>query len=60
MPPCCSWRRACSRMRSRSGRLAAWAKAALLAWTAGGKRYVLAGRANTRGLMRAADLMTGN
>jgi anti-sigma factor RsiW len=31
-----------------------------LAWTAGGKRYVLAGRANTRGLMRAADLMTGN
>jgi anti-sigma factor RsiW len=32
----------------------------LLAWTAGGKRYVLAGRANTRGLMRAADLMTGN
>jgi anti-sigma factor RsiW len=32
----------------------------LLAWTAGGRRYVLAGRANTRGLMRAADLMTGN
>ena len=32
----------------------------LLAWTAGGKRYVLAGRANTRGLMLAADLMTGN
>ncbi|SAL35713.1 hypothetical protein AWB64_03564 [Caballeronia sordidicola] len=32
----------------------------LLEWTAGGKRYVLAGRANTRGLMRAADLMTGN
>lgn len=32
----------------------------LLAWTSGGKRYVLAGRANTRGLMRAADLMTGN
>jgi hypothetical protein len=32
----------------------------LLAWTARGRRYVLAGRANTRGLMRAADLMTGN
>jgi anti-sigma factor RsiW len=32
----------------------------LLAWASGGKRYVLAGRANTRGLMRAADLMTGN
>jgi anti-sigma factor RsiW len=32
----------------------------LLAWTAGGKRYVLAGRAKTRGLMLAADLMTGS
>jgi hypothetical protein len=32
----------------------------LLAWTARGRRYVLAGRANTRGLMRAADLMTGD
>jgi hypothetical protein len=32
----------------------------LLAWTARGKRYVLAGRANTRGLMLAADLMTGS
>jgi anti-sigma factor RsiW len=32
----------------------------LLAWTAGGERYVLAGRASTRGLMRAADLMTSN
>ena len=30
----------------------------LLAWTAGGNRYVLAGRAKTRGLMLAADLMT--
>jgi len=32
----------------------------LLAWTTGGKRYVLAGRAKTRGLMLAADLMTGS
>jgi anti-sigma factor RsiW len=32
----------------------------LLAWTAGGKRYVLAGRAKTRGLMLAADSMTGS
>ena len=32
----------------------------LLAWTAGDKRYVLAGRAKTRGLMLAADLMTGS
>ena len=32
----------------------------LLAWTAGGNRYVLAGRAKTRGLMLAADLMTGS
>jgi anti-sigma factor RsiW len=32
----------------------------LLAWTAHGKRYVLAGRAKTRGLMLAADLMTGS
>jgi anti-sigma factor RsiW len=32
----------------------------LLGWTAGGNRYVLAGRANTRGLMRAADVLTGN
>lgn len=32
----------------------------LLAWTSGGKRYVLAGRAKTRGLMLAADLMTGS
>jgi hypothetical protein len=32
----------------------------LLAWTTGGKRYVLAGRARTRGLMLAADLMTGS
>jgi hypothetical protein len=30
----------------------------LLAWTSGGRRYVLAGRAATHGLMRAADLMT--
>jgi anti-sigma factor RsiW len=32
----------------------------LLVWTVGGKRYVLAGRAKTRGLMLAADLMTGS
>ena len=32
----------------------------LLVWTARGKRYVLAGRAKTRGLMLAADLMTGS
>jgi hypothetical protein len=30
----------------------------LLAWTSGGKRYVLSGRADTRGLMRAADALT--
>jgi hypothetical protein len=30
----------------------------LLAWTGHGTRYVLAGRADSRGLMRAADLMT--
>jgi anti-sigma factor RsiW len=32
----------------------------LLEWTTGGRRYVLAGRAQTHGLMRAADLMTGH
>jgi anti-sigma factor RsiW len=32
----------------------------LLVWATGGRRYVLAGRAQTRGLMRAADLMTGH
>jgi hypothetical protein len=30
----------------------------LLVWTSGGVRHVFAGRANTRGLMRGADLMT--
>ena len=30
----------------------------LLSWTASGKRYVLAGRADTRALMRAADALT--
>jgi hypothetical protein len=30
----------------------------LLTWTTGGKRYVLAGRADTRGLMKAADAAT--
>jgi hypothetical protein len=30
----------------------------LLTWTAGGKRYILAGRADTRGLMKAADAAT--
>ncbi|MPW20117.1 anti-sigma factor [Paraburkholderia sp. CNPSo 3157] len=30
----------------------------LLMWTADGKRYVLAGRATTHGLMRAADALT--
>ncbi|SAK46778.1 hypothetical protein AWB79_01167 [Caballeronia hypogeia] len=30
----------------------------LLAWTIGGKRYVLAGHAGTRGLMHAADALT--
>lgn len=30
----------------------------VLSWTAGRTRFVLAGRADTRGLMRAADLMT--
>ncbi|HXZ09075.1 MAG TPA: transcriptional regulator, partial [Paraburkholderia sp.] len=30
----------------------------VLSWTVGRTRYVLAGRADTRGLMRAADLMT--
>ncbi|SPB13610.1 hypothetical protein NOV72_00874 [Caballeronia novacaledonica] len=32
----------------------------LLTWTVGGKRYVLAGRANTHGVMRAADALTMN
>jgi hypothetical protein len=32
----------------------------LLAWNTVGNRYVLAGRAETRGLMLAADLMTGH
>jgi anti-sigma factor RsiW len=32
----------------------------LLGWSTVGKRYVLAGRAETRGLMLAADLMTGH
>ncbi|SEI49310.1 anti-sigma factor family protein [Paraburkholderia diazotrophica] len=32
--------------------------ARLLMWTADGKRYVLAGRATTHGLMRAADALT--
>lgn len=30
----------------------------LLSWIAGGKRYVLGGRADTHGLMRAADALT--
>jgi hypothetical protein len=30
----------------------------LLSWTASGQRYVLAGRADTRALMRAADALT--
>ncbi|AQH04183.1 anti-sigma factor (plasmid) [Burkholderia sp. KK1] len=30
----------------------------LLTWTSGGKRHVLAGRAGTHGLMRAADALT--
>ncbi|SAK78462.1 hypothetical protein AWB83_04084 [Caballeronia ptereochthonis] len=30
----------------------------LLSWTTGGKRYALAGRAGTHGLMRAADALT--
>jgi hypothetical protein len=32
----------------------------LLVWSTVGKRYVMAGRAETRGLMLAADLMTGH
>jgi anti-sigma factor RsiW len=35
-------------------------KSRLLSWVTQGKRYLLAGRANTSGLMRAADLLTGN
>jgi hypothetical protein len=32
----------------------------LLVWSTVGTRHVLAGRAETRGLMLAADLMTGH